>query len=111
MQARAGLGELVSLPQSTEGAEPAWHLYVVRSDRADELAAGLGAHGIGCKAYYRVPTHRQPAMRPYAEGVELPATDELARTHLAIPMSPVLSREQAAEVTEAARAVSANRMR
>ena len=45
-----------------------------------------------------MPTHRQPAMRPYADGVELPATDELARTHLAIPMSPVLSREQAAEV-------------
>jgi hypothetical protein len=36
---------------------------------------------------------------------------KLARTHLAMPMSPVLSREQAAEVTEAARAVSANRMR
>ena len=34
-----------------------------------------------------------------------------ARAHLAMPMSPVLSREQAAEVTEAARAVSANRMR
>jgi dTDP-4-amino-4,6-dideoxygalactose transaminase len=50
-------------------------------------------------------------MRPYADGVDLPATDELARTHLAIPMSPVLSREQVAEVVQAARAVGANRMR
>ena len=58
-----------------------------------------------------MPTHLQPAMRPYADGVDLPATDEVARTHLAIPMSPVLSREQAAEVVEAARAVAANRMR
>ncbi len=46
--------------------------------------------GIGHKAYYRTPTHRQPAMAEYADGVELPATDEVARTHLAIPMSPVL---------------------
>ena len=83
----------------------------MRHPEADELAAALKEAEIGHKAYYRVPTHRQPAMRPYADGVDLPATDEVARTHLAIPMSPVLSREQAAEVVEAARAVAANRMR
>jgi dTDP-3-amino-3,4,6-trideoxy-alpha-D-glucose transaminase len=49
-------------------------------------------------------------MRDYADGPELPVTDELARTHLAIPMSPVLNREQVAEVAEAAHAVAANRM-
>ena len=38
-----------------DGAEPAWHLYVVRHERADELAAALKAAGIGQKAYYRVP--------------------------------------------------------
>jgi dTDP-3-amino-3,4,6-trideoxy-alpha-D-glucose transaminase len=101
----AGLGELVTLPAATPGSEPAWHLYVVRSERADELAGGLPAHGIGCKAYYRTPVHRQPAMLPFADGVALPVTDELARTHLALPMSPVLSAEQAAEVTAAVRAV------
>ena len=101
----AGLGELVSLPAAADGCEPAWHLYVVRSDRADELAAGLGAQGIGCKAYYRTPVHRQPAMLPFAAGVELPVTDALARTHLALPMSPVLSAEQAAEVTSAVAAI------
>jgi dTDP-4-amino-4,6-dideoxygalactose transaminase len=100
----AGLGELVTLPVPAPGAEPAWHLYVVRSPRADVLAAGLATRGIGHKAYYRTPVHRQPAMRDAAAGVELPATDELARTHLALPMSPVLSAAQAAEVVAAARA-------
>ena len=33
----AGLGELVDLPRPL--GEPAWHLYVVRHERADELAA------------------------------------------------------------------------
>jgi dTDP-4-amino-4,6-dideoxygalactose transaminase len=101
----AGLGELVTLPVAGAGSEPAWHLYIVRSERADELAAGLPAHGIGCKAYYRTPVHRQPAMRELAGGVELPATDELARTHLALPMSPVLQPAQAGEVVAAVRAV------
>jgi dTDP-3-amino-3,4,6-trideoxy-alpha-D-glucose transaminase len=99
----AGLGELVELPQPVEGAAPAWHLYVVRSQAADELAGALKAAGHGQKAYYRTPVHLQPAMREYAEGVELPATAEVARTHLAIPMSPVLSAEQAAEVVGAIR--------
>ena len=76
---------------------------MVRSERADDLAAALGTAGHGHKAYYRTPVHLQPAMRPYAEGVELPATDEVARTHLALPMSPVLGPDQAAEVVAAAR--------
>jgi dTDP-3-amino-3,4,6-trideoxy-alpha-D-glucose transaminase len=96
-----GLGELVDLPRAV--GEPAWHLYVVRHARSDELAAALKAAGIGHKAYYRVPTHLQPAMRDYAPDGALPGTDEAARTHLAIPMSPVLSREQAAEVAAAVR--------
>jgi dTDP-3-amino-3,4,6-trideoxy-alpha-D-glucose transaminase len=47
--------------------------------------------------------HRQVAMREWGAGVELPATDEAARTHLAVPMSPVLTREQVDEVVAAAR--------
>jgi dTDP-3-amino-3,4,6-trideoxy-alpha-D-glucose transaminase len=101
---RAGLGELVTLPVATAGAQPAWHLYVVRHERADELAAALTAAGIGVRAYYRTPVHRQPAMAAFAAGTALPVTDELARTHLAIPMSAVLSAAQAAEVVAAVRA-------
>jgi dTDP-3-amino-3,4,6-trideoxy-alpha-D-glucose transaminase len=97
----AGLGELVDLPRAM--GRPAWHLYVVRHERADELASALKAAGVGHKAYYRVPTHEQPAMREYAPADGLPGTRAAARTHLAIPMSPVLSREQAAEVAAAVR--------
>ncbi len=97
----AGLGELVALPRAL--GEPAWHLYVIRHERADELAQALKAAGIGHKAYYRVPAHLQPAMGEFAPSVELPGTAEAARTHLAIPMSPVLSAEQASDVTDAVR--------
>ncbi len=97
--AEAGLGELVAPQVPVGDCRPAWHLYVIRHDRADELAAALAAADIGQKAYYRLPVHRQPAMLDHAAGVELGVTDELARTHLAIPMSPVLTREQAEQVT------------
>jgi dTDP-3-amino-3,4,6-trideoxy-alpha-D-glucose transaminase len=98
----AGLGELAALPEPAGGCDPAWHLYVIRHERADALAAALSNSGIGCKAYYRVPLHRQTAMRPWSD-VDLPGTEEAARTHLALPMSPVLTREQAEEVVAAVR--------
>jgi dTDP-4-amino-4,6-dideoxygalactose transaminase len=101
--AEAGLGELVQLPAVPPGTDPAWHLYVIRHPRADDLVPALKAAGIGHKAYYRVPSHLQPAMAEYAPTVALPGTELAAREHLAIPMSPVLSGEQAAAVVAAVR--------
>jgi dTDP-4-amino-4,6-dideoxygalactose transaminase len=100
---QAGLGELVALPAATAGASPAWHLYVVSHPAPDRLQRALAEAQIGCKGYYRTPVHRQPAMREWGENVELPGTEQAARTHLAIPMSPVLTRAQAEEVVAAAR--------
>ena len=97
---RQGLGGHVALPQAVDGAEPAYHLYVARSERADELAAALTERGIGARGYYRVPVHRQPATRRYATA-ELPGTDEAARTGLALPMGTGLSEEAVGEVVEA----------
>ena len=102
--ADAGLGEIAGLPKAAGSSSPAWHLYVVRHPQVERLESALSAAGIGHKAYYRTPVHRQPPMRAWAQGAELPVTDHLAATHLAIPMSPVLSREQVDEVLAAARA-------
>ena len=97
--AEAGLGELVTLPSPTAGAAAAWHLCVVRSQAVDEIAQALTAAGIGNRVYYRPPVHRHPAMAPYAAAIALQATDALALSHLAIPISPVFTRAQADEVT------------
>ena len=101
--AQSGLGELATLPVPTQGARPAWHLYVIRHDRAADLEQALNAAGIGARGYYRTPIHGQQAMAPYADGVELPFTDELARTHLALPISAALTRDQVDEVVAAVR--------
>jgi dTDP-4-amino-4,6-dideoxygalactose transaminase len=102
--AEAGLGELMGLPRAVDGAEPAWHLFVVRHGDAEGLERALTDAGIGARRYYTVPVHRQPAMASVGSGIELPMTDELARTNLALPMSPALSGEQISEVVAAVRA-------
>jgi dTDP-3-amino-3,4,6-trideoxy-alpha-D-glucose transaminase len=97
--AREGLGDHVELPVTVDGAEHAYHLYVVRHPLADDLAAALGQSQIGARGYYRTPIHRQPATARYApEGLSLPGTDEVARTHLALPMGPLLSEDAVREV-------------
>ena len=104
--AQAGIERYVTPPAVPADAEPAWHLYVAANPRADELIAGLAERGVGSRAYYRTPLHRQPAMSPYAPADgSLPATEELARTNLALPMSPALGSERASEVVAALAAV------
>ncbi len=101
--AEIGLGELVTLPRPTVGSSPAWHLYVVRHREADRLAAALTEAGVGCRAYYRTPLHEQPAMRAWGQDLTLPGTEEAARTHLSIPISPVLTAERVEHVASAIR--------
>jgi dTDP-3-amino-3,4,6-trideoxy-alpha-D-glucose transaminase len=84
---RLGLGEHVALPRPVDGAAHAYHLYVVRSER--KLPIGRG--------YYRTPVHRQPAI---GSAVELPATEEAARTNFALPMGTDLTEEQVRRVVE-----------
>ncbi len=100
---RAGLGEVqgVALPTPVGGCEPAWHLYVIGHPEASRLEEALNGAGVGCRGYYRTPVHRQAAMREWGAGVELAATEAAARRHLAIPISPVFSAEQAGEVAAA----------
>jgi dTDP-3-amino-3,4,6-trideoxy-alpha-D-glucose transaminase len=84
---RLGLAEQARLPASIDGARHVYHLYVVRAER---LPIGRG--------YYRVPVHRQPAI---GSAVELPATEEAARSNHALPMGIDLTEEQIREVVAA----------
>ena len=104
--ADAGIKQYVDPPVVPDGVEPAWHLYVATHDRADELIAGLSERAIEARAYHRRPLHRQKAMAPYAPARALAVTDELARTNLALPMSPTLTADRAAAVVAALAEVS-----
>jgi dTDP-3-amino-3,4,6-trideoxy-alpha-D-glucose transaminase len=101
---QAGLGDLLQVPQAVAGAEPVYHLYVARSERADELEAALSQAGIGARSYYRVPVHLQPAMERFANGApDLPGTDQASRENLALPIGTDLDQAAVSEVVSAVR--------
>jgi dTDP-4-amino-4,6-dideoxygalactose transaminase len=103
-EALAGVGDLV-VPARVDGRTSAWHLYVVRSGRRDELLAHCRAAGVEAGAHYPVPLHLQPAWRHlgYARG-DLPASEAWAAECLSLPLYPELSEEQQDRVIAAVRA-------
>src|SRR3954470_12890892 len=50
-----------TLRTATQGARPAWHLYVVGTEQPDALGERLRERGVESRAYYRAPVHEQPA--------------------------------------------------
>jgi dTDP-4-amino-4,6-dideoxygalactose transaminase len=102
-EALAGVGDLVP-PARVEGRASAWHLYVVRTRRRDELLAACRAAGVGAGVHYPIPLHLQPAWRHlgYARG-DLPVTEAWAAECLSLPLYPELTEARQDRVVEVVR--------
>ena len=89
------------LPKEADYARSAWHLYVVRHPRRDELKHYLEANGIGCGLHYPVPLHLQKAFvhLGYKPG-DFPAAERAARECLSLPIYPELTDSQISRVAE-----------
>jgi dTDP-4-amino-4,6-dideoxygalactose transaminase len=79
------------LPQVPDHVEPAWHLFVVRHPRRDELQRHLSGAGIETLIHYPVPPHLSPAYSDlsYVRG-DYPRTERIADTLLSLPIGPHL---------------------
>lgn len=64
-----------------------YHLYTIKTEHRDALAAHLGAHRIGCGIYYPLPLHLQPCYADlgYRKG-SLPVAESLPKVVLSLPM-------------------------
>jgi len=86
---------MIQLPTwESKGFAHVFHLYVVRCSKRDELQQYLMDNGIQTVIHYPIPPHKQEA---YAEWNDLsfPLTERIHAEVLSLPMSPVLSVQQA----------------
>lgn len=92
------------IPTEAEWAHHVYHLYVICSDKRDELFRHLKDRGIGCGMHYPVPCHLQEAMKGYgnSEG-DLPETEKVAKEILSLPIYPHLSEDDTSRVVETIR--------
>ncbi len=91
---------LITLPQTYDEAAHVWHIFAIRCPQRDELQAYLKQQGIETLIHYPTPPHLQGA---YAEWKEqsYPVTELIHREELSLPISPVLTDEEAAQVVAA----------
>lgn len=88
-------GTPVITPKVKEWAEPVFHLYVIQTDKRDELADYLKEKGVGTGIHYPIPNHQQPAVKnTIGPQPKLEKTEVAAGKILSLPMYPELQKEQ-----------------
>jgi dTDP-3-amino-3,4,6-trideoxy-alpha-D-glucose transaminase len=78
----------VALPAEPAASDPVWHIFSVRTPVRDELRHRLAAAGIETAVYYENLPHRSGAYRKAAPWPDLPVSERLAVTALALPCHP-----------------------
>ena len=87
------------LPHVPDWADPAWHLYVIRSSERDALQQRLVAADVGTLIHYPIPPHMQEAyaglnIAPGAFSIACKMADEV----LSLPIGPQMTALQTADV-------------
>ena len=88
-------------PYEPEWSKAVYHLYVVRSEKREELMNYLKERGIGTGIHYPIPLHLQKAYASmgYKPG-DFPVTEEVAPQIVSLPMFPQLTSEEQGRVVE-----------
>ena len=85
----------IILPMERADSTHVFHLFVIRSERRDELQKFLAEKGVGALVHYRVPVHLQPAYQGRLNGYEnLKNTEIVAAEILSLPIYPELDDAQ-----------------
>lgn len=81
--------EGITLPKIAEGATHVYHLYVIRTNKRNELQKHLHDNGVGTLIHYPIPPHLQEAYKylRYKKD-DFPIAENLADTSLSIPLWP-----------------------
>lgn len=85
-----------------------WHLFVVRSETREALQKHLSAHDIQTLIHYPIPPHKQTAYQVW-NTCSYPLTEQLHEQVLSLPISPVMSLEDAQKVVVACNNFSLDR--
>lgn len=97
-------GSDLVLPSVPQWAEPAWHLYTVRTPWRDALQRHLADRRIGTMIHYPIAPHLQTAYAEFglAPGA-FPIAEAIHKEVLSLPMGPHLDERQVAKVCAAIR--------
>ena len=83
----------IILPKVYDEMAHVWHLFVIRCDDRDGLAAYLKERGIETNIHYPTPPHKQGAYAEWSDR-SYPITEKIHREALSLPISPTMIDEE-----------------
>lgn len=90
----------VTLPKINDWDAHVFHLFVIRSARRDALLKHLNDRGVQALIHYPVPPHKQRAYNEWNQ-FHIPITEKVHSEVLSLPISQVITDEEATLVIEA----------
>jgi dTDP-4-amino-4,6-dideoxygalactose transaminase len=87
------------LPKKGNDNEHVWHLFVIRTNKRDELQSYLQENGIQTLIHYPIPFHKQVCY-PDFNDLSLPITEQIHNEVLSLPISPVMNKDEIIRVIE-----------
>lgn len=91
---------LITLPRRLPDANNVYHLFPIFCADRDRLQAHLLERGIQTLIHYPIPPHKQECYADWNDR-SLPITERIHATELSIPMSQVVTDEEAAQIVQA----------
>lgn len=91
---------LIRLPHRLDDTQNVYHIFPVLCTKRDLLQLHLKAQGIETLIHYPIPPHQQACFKEW-NAWSLPVTERIHQQELSLPMSPVLTDDQAQQIVEA----------
>lgn len=90
---------LVKLPDFEDPDANVLHIFPILTENRDQLQKFLAENGVQTLIHYPIPPHKQEC---YAEwnNLSFPLTEQIAAQELSLPISPVMTAEEAIKVAE-----------
>lgn len=86
-------------PDKKAPVDNVYHIFPVLTDHRDSLQSYLKKNGVQTLIHYPVPPHRQECYKDWAS-LSLPVTESIHDRELSLPMSPVMTAEEARRVVD-----------
>ncbi|MDD3003809.1 DegT/DnrJ/EryC1/StrS family aminotransferase [Flavobacterium sp.] len=83
----------ISLPFYDNSQNHVFHLFVIRTQKRDELQNYLTENGIQTQIHYPIPPHKQKALKHFNH-LSFPITEKMHDEVLSLPISPVLTDDE-----------------
>ena len=92
--------EKIILPKVHNENSHVWHIFAIRTSNRDALKSFFEERGIQTLIHYPIPSHKQGAYTEFVK-ISYPVTEEIHKTILSLPISPVMTKEEVKSVVEA----------